>query len=110
MLLASIALASTVRADESVQLRTQNGDFPASVRALEAENSFGNVTVVAAADRLGWEWRLMSDGRPTGVAQDYAEDCELEVREIGGVLRLTLRRPERKGTHRYGSGGLKWFL
>jgi hypothetical protein len=110
LLLASLALVSVTRADESVQLRTQSGTVPASVRAIEAENSLGNVTVVAAADRFGWEWRLVSNGRPTAATEDYAEDCEFEVREVGGVLRLTLRRPDRQGEHRSASGVVKRFL
>jgi DUF4097 and DUF4098 domain-containing protein YvlB len=99
------------RADDPAILRTQRGEVPAAIRAIQAGNPLGDVTVTAVTEGFGWEWNLRVSGDRTARVEAYAQDWRMEVREINGVLQMDIVRPETSWSdgHRNGEA-LRRFL
>jgi DUF4097 and DUF4098 domain-containing protein YvlB len=108
---ASVILALAARADDTQILRTLSGDVPAGVRTIQADNQHGNVTVTAVGEDFRWEWTLRSSGTRSTRAENYAQECRLDVRQIDGGLQLVVVRPDmRQGDITRSNGPMRHFL
>lgn len=91
-----VGQASTSDSDlQATTNRIAAGDIPAGLKAIEVDNSFGPLRIVATDAPTGhWAWNLTVQARTEPQAREWAEAARCAVTTEGDTLRVTVLLPQ----------------